>query len=367
MISYRPTVARIDLDAIRHNVRALKPRDAELMAVVKADAYGHGALDVARAALEAGATWLGVALVEEGIALRDAGIPAPILVLSEAPPGSEKDALGADLTPTVFTDRGLLGIAEAAEALGRTAGVHVKVDTGMHRVGLHPPEDAPAFLGRVVRAGCELEGLWTHFARAEEDEATTRRQLELFTSILDDARRHGVQPRIVHAANSAASILYPEAHFDLVRIGIALYGLDPGGGLGKQAGLRPALSWRSEVAAVRSLPAGEPVSYGHRYGVAGGVVATVPVGYADGFRRALSGRGEVLIRGRRRPVAGTVTMDQILVDCGEDVVDVGDEVVLIGRQGDEEITADELAAHCGTINYEIACGIGPRVPREYER
>jgi len=336
------------------------------MAVVKADAYGHGAADVASASLGAGATWLGVALVEEGIALRDAGIQAPILVLSEAPPGSEKDALGAGLTATVFSDRGLEAIADAAGVLGRTAGVHVKVDTGMHRVGLHPPEDAPAFVERVVRAGCELEGLWTHFARAEEDEPTTRRQLELFTRILEDVRRHGMEPRMVHAANSAASILYPETHFDLVRIGIALYGLDPGGALGERAGLRPALSWRSEVSSVRSLPAGELVSYGHRYGVAGGVVATVPVGYADGYRRGLSGRAEVLIGGRRRRVAGTVTMDQILVDCGDGVVDVGDEVVLIGRQDDDAITADELAARCDTINYEITCGIGPRVPREYE-
>ena len=365
MTPHRPTAVRVDLEAIAHNVGALMPANAALMAVVKADGYGHGAVEVARAALDAGATWLGVALVEEGIALRDAGLRAPVLVLSEFPDGSEKDALAADLTPTVYTDRGVQAVADAAGALGRTAAVHVKVDTGMHRVGLHPPEDAPAFVDRVIRAGCDLEGLWTHFARAEEDEPTTRRQLELFHRILHDVRGHGVQPRIVHAANSAAAILYPEAHFDLVRIGIALYGLDPGGALGQRVGLVPALSWRSEVSAVRTLPSGEPVSYGHRYGVAGGVVATVPVGYADGYRRVLSGRAEVLIRGRRRPVAGTVTMDQLLVDCGDDVVEVGDEVVLIGRQGDEQITADELAALCATINYEIVCGIGPRVPREH--
>ena len=176
--------------------------------------------------------------------------------------------------------RGFQDSCTGTEAVWRTAAVHVKVDTGMHRVGLHPPEDAASFVDRVIRAGCDLEGLWTHFARAEEDELTTRRQLELFHRVIRDVRDHGVEPRIVHAANSAATILYPEAHFDLVRIGIALYGLDPGGGLGERAGLRPALSWRSEVSAVRTLPAGELVSYGHRYGVAGGLVATVPVAVA---------------------------------------------------------------------------------------
>jgi alanine racemase len=364
--AYRPTAARIDLDAIRHNVRALKPAQADLMAVVKADGYGHGAVEVARAALDAGATWLGVALTEEGVVLRDAGITAPILVLSEFPPGSEKDGLAAGLTPTVYTDRAIAALAEAGEAMGRRVGVHVKVDTGMHRAGLYPPEDAPAFVRRVIDAGCELEGLWTHFARAEEDEETTRRQLEVFTGLLDRLASQGIRPPIVHAANSAAAILYPETHFGMVRIGIALYGLDPGGGTGARAGIRPAMSVLSEVSAVRTLPAGESVSYGHRYRVEhGGVVATVPIGYADGYRRALSSRADVLVGGRRRRVAGIVTMDQILVDCGEEHVDVGDEVVLMGRQGDEEITADELAGLCGTINYEITCGIGPRVPREY--
>ncbi|MFN2544213.1 MAG: alanine racemase [Actinomycetota bacterium] len=362
MNAYRPTIVEVDLEAIRHNVRTLKPGSAELMAVVKADGYGHGAVNVARAALAAGATWLGVALVEEGVALRDGGLDAPILVLSEFPPGSEKDALAAGLTPTVYTDRAVQAVAEAARSLDTTAGVHVKVDTGMHRVGLHPPGDAPDFVARAVAAGCRIDAVWTHFARAEEDEATTRAQLALFQEVLDGL---GERPRLVHAANSAAAILYPETHFDLVRVGIALYGLDPGGGLGRRAGLRPALTWRSEVSAVRQLPAGEPVSYGHRYRLGDAcTVATVPVGYADGYRRALSSRADVLIGGRRRRVAGTVTMDQIVVDCGQDHVAAGDEVVLIGRQGEEEITADELAGLCDTINYEITCGLGPRVPRE---
>jgi alanine racemase len=303
--------------------------------------------------------------VEEGLQLREAGVRAPILVLSELPAGSEKDALGAELTPTVFTDRSLEAVAEAGAATGRTAAVHVKVDTGMHRAGLYPPEAAPAFARRVVDSGVELGGVWTHFARAEEDETTTRHQLGVFQDVLTRLRADGLQPGLVHAANSAAAILYPET-FDLVRIGIALYGLDPGGGLGERAGIRPALSWRSAVSVVRPLPAGEAISYGHRYRLERDcVVATVPVGYADGYRRALSSRSDVLIRGRRRRVAGTVTMDQLVVDCGEDDVQVGDEVVLIGRQGEEEIAASELAEMAGTIDYEIACGIGPRVPRRY--
>jgi alanine racemase len=366
VIRFRPTVAEIDLDAVRHNVRALQPEGSELMAVVKSNGYGHGAVPVANAAVSAGAGWLGVALVEEGIALREAGIEARVLVLSEFPPGSEKDALSAGLTPTVYTDQGLAGVAEAARALGRTVGVHVKVDTGMHRVGIHPPEEAVPFVLRVLEEGCGLEGLWTHFARSEDDEESTKQQLDLFLGIAEELEHEGIRPRYRHAANSAATILYPETHLDLVRVGIALYGLEPGPGLGERAGLRPALSWRSEVAAVRRLPPGEGVSYGHRFRTERTcTVATVPVGYADGYRRAFSSRADVLIGGRRRRVAGNVTMDQILVDCGDDQIEPGDEVVLLGRQGDEEITAEELAGIGDTLNYEIVCGISTRIPREH--
>jgi alanine racemase len=363
--AFRPTAAEIDLDAIRHNVRRMKPDGAELMAVVKADGYGHGAVPVARAALDAGASWLGVALVEEGIELRDAGLDGPVLLLSEPPPGSEKDALAAGLTPTVYSERALRAVAGAGESLGRRAAVHVKVDTGMHRIGVHPPDETTAFCRQVVEAGCELDGLWTHFARAEEDEPTTRRQLALFEEALASLRAEGIAPHMVHAANSAATILYPETHFDMVRVGIALYGLDPGAGLSERAGLRPALAWRSRVAAVRRLDAGAAVSYGHLYRVeAPSIMATVPVGYADGYPRVLRTRSDVLIGGRRRRVAG-VTMDQLLVDCGFVEVAFGDEVVLIGAQGNDQVGADELAELCDTLGYEIVCGISERVPRSY--
>ena len=359
---HRPTFVRVDLAAIRHNAALLTPEGVRLMAVVKADAYGHGDVAVARAALEGGASWLGVALVEEGLGLRAAGIDAPILVLSEVPPGSEAEALEAGLTPTLYSAGGLERLAAAAPA---GTAVHVKVDTGMHRVGVFPPEATPAFAGEVARAGLRLEGLWTHFARSEEDETTTRDQLALFRRVVDDVKAAGHVPDLLHAANSGATILYSESHLDLVRPGIALLGIPPGPGVGVSLGLRPALSWRSAVSFARRLPAGEALSYGHRYRLERDAnVATVPVGYADGYPRALSSAADVLIRGRRCRVAGSVTMDQLMVDCGDLPVASGDEVVLLGSQDGETITAEELAGPAGTIAYEIVTRIGQRVPRE---
>ncbi len=357
-------MVEVDLEAVRHNVRTIKPEGVELMAVVKADGYGHGVVPVAAAALDAGASWLGVALVEEGIDLRDAGIDAPILVLSEFPRGSEKEALANDLTPTLYTAEGIRALAEAARSLGRSTRVHVKLDTGMHRVGLWPPEDAPAFVRELLGSGLSLEGLWTHFATSEADPETTRAQLGRLLAAAEALAAEGIRPRYVHAANSAATLLHPETHLDLVRPGAAVYGLAAGPGLDRT--LRPAMTLRSAVTMVKRLPAGERVSYGHRYRLErDATIATVPVGYEDGYPRLLSSRAEVLVGGRRHRVAGTVTMDQLLVDCERDPVAPGDEVVLIGRQGDERITAEELADLIGTIGYEIATAISERVPREY--
>ncbi len=366
MTRYRPTFVEVDLDAIRHNVRRLRPPGAGLMAVVKADAYGHGDAAVARAALEAGASSLGVSLVEEGLALREHGVGAPILVLTEFPPGSEKEALEAGLTPTVYTEDGLAGVADAARAAGTRVSVHLKLDTGMHRVGLWPPELAEPFARRILDAGLEIEGLWTHFADAETDDEGTLRQLERFLAANDALRAVGITPPIRHAANSAATIRLPETHLDLVRPGAGVYGLDPVAGIAERFGLRPALSWRSAVTMAKRLPAGERLSYGGRYVLErDATVATVPVGYEDGYPRRMGGSADVLIGGRRRPVAGTITMDQILVDCGDDHVTPGDEVVLIGAQGDERISAEGFAERAGTIGREITTGIGERVPRVY--
>ncbi len=364
MSALRPTRVEIDLAAIRHNVRTLKPEGVQLMAVVKADAYGHGDVEVARAALDAGATWIGVALVEEGLRLRDAGIEAPILVLSEFPPGSERAAVGAELIPSLYSDPALERLSEAAA--GRAIGVHVKVDTGMHRAGVYPPEATKPFVDRVTARGLRVEALWTHYASSCEDEKTTLVQLERFLAVVQEVRAAGHAPTLLHTANSGATILYPETHLDLVRTGIAMYGLEPGPGTADGLGLRPALTWRSEVTMTRRLPAGEPVSYGHRYHVEREAnVATVPVGYADGYPRFLSSRADVLIRGQRCRVAGSVTMDQLIVDCGDVPVEPGDDVVLLGRQGEETVTAEELAGLAETIGYEIVARIGARVPREH--
>jgi alanine racemase len=361
--AFRPTWVEVDLEAIRNNARILKPETAELMAVVKANGYGHGAVQVARAAIDAGATWMGVALVEEGLELRGAGIEAPILVLSELPAGSEAVALAHRLTPTLYSVEGLDRLVVAARG---SVPVHVKIDTGMHRVGVWPPEEAPAFARRVQEAGLEVEGLFTHFARSEEDEVTTKEQLGLFLESAEAIRSEGVTPRLLHAANSGATILHDDSRLDLVRPGIALYGIEPAPGIGSHLGLRPALTWRSRVSAVKRLAAGQAISYGHRYRLERDAwVATVPVGYADGYPRLLTNVGEVLIGGRRCRVAGTVTMDQLVVDCGDGEARAGDEVVLIGSQGSETIGADALGRLFGTIGYEIVSRIGERVPRRY--
>jgi alanine racemase len=361
---YRPTLAEIDLEAIRSNVRALKPSDAELMAVVKGDAYGHGVVPVAEAAIDAGATWLGVALVEEGLQLREAGVGGRILVLSELPAGSEPAALAAELTAAVYTEAGVGRLAAAASAAGaRDVPVHLKVDTGMHRVGVHPPDHAGDVARSIVDAGLRLEGLWTHLAMAE-DEEVTRLQLERFADAQKLVEVEGGSPSVVHAANSAATALRPEARFDLVRIGISMYGLSPAAHV-RTEGLRPAMTVRSAVTLVKRLATGEALSYGLTYRLKKDTnIATVPVGYADGYRRGFSNNAEVLIGGKRRRVAGIVTMDQILVDCGDDV-EAGEDVVLLGTQGEERISAEELATLAGTICYEVVTTIGRRVPREY--
>ncbi len=364
--TFRPTVAEIDLDAIRHNARAMHPAGSELMAVVKADGYGHGAVESARAAVEAGATWLGVALLEEALGLRRTGFEQPTLILSEVPKGSEAEALRAGVTLALYSDGGLGRLVEAAGETGVTPRVHVKVDTGMHRVGRFPPEAAPAFVREAISAGFDVDGIWTHFASSEDDAEVTTMQLERFLAVCRELERDGIRPRWRHAANSGAVIRDPATHLDLVRVGVALYGLSPGAGLGERAGLRPAMRWRSAVTLARRLPAGEAVSYGLTYRLDRDAnVATIPVGYADGYRRGLSSRGDVLIGGRRHRVAGVISMDQLLVDCGDHPVAEGDEVVLLGRQGDEEVTAGELAGLLDTIEYEIVCGVGARVPRVY--
>jgi alanine racemase len=375
----RHASVRIDLDAVAANVAELAAfaRPAALCTVVKADGYGHGAVGVARAALSAGSEWLAVALVEEGVELRDAGIDAPILLLSEPPADAMGDALAAALTPTVYTAPGIESAGAASRAAGRAPAVaagpagawsvHLKVDTGMHRVGARP-DDVVDLAHRITAAGLHLGGTSTHLAVADEPgRPETAVQLARFDAALADLTRAGIDPGLRHASNSAGLLAHPAARYDLVRVGIATYGIAPHPDLAVPVDLRPALSVRAEVTLVKSVAAGEGVSYGWRHVFdRDAVVATVPLGYADGVPRRLGLTGaEVLIGGARRPVRGVVTMDQLVVEVTDGpAVDVGDEVVLLGRQGDEQVTAEEWAARLDTIAYEVVCGFGPRLPRQ---
>ena len=373
MSTYRPTWVEIDLDAIGHNVEVLGKlvAPAALMAVVKADAYGHGAVPVALAALRAGAAALGVALVEEGVELRDAGVEVPILVLSEPATEAAPEVVARRLTPVVYTEVGIDALAKSVADQGADPlGVHLKVDTGMHRVGA-PPERVGALAERIdAHSELTLEGVCTHLAVADErDSGYSERQLEAFRLAREALAAAGVGWRVTHAANSAGAINFPESRFDVVRLGIAVYGVTPAPGVGADLGLRPALSLRSRVSHVKRVPAGERISYGLRYELAGdATIATVPIGYADGVPRNLGSTGaEVLLHGRRVPIAGTVTMDQLMLDVGDLPVAPGDVVTLIGTDGEARVTAEEWADRMATIGYEIVCGIGPRVPREYRK
>lgn len=367
--SSRPTWAEVDLDAIRDNVAALKAQAAApaLMAVVKADGYGHGMVPAARAALAGGADWLAVALVEEGEGLRAAGIDAPVLLFTEPPVDAVPAVLAARLTPAVYSAAYADALDAAGRERGRPVAVHVKLDTGMRRVGV-PQADWEDALRRVRDArGLRLEGLWSHHAVADEPghPFIAHQSLE-FRRGLDLARRMGVEVSIAHLVNSAGTLHLHEDHHDMVRPGLAVYGLSPAPGLARGVPLRPALSWYSRLSLVKRVAEGEAIGYGLRWTAPRDTtVGTIPVGYADGLTRALTNRGRVLVRGRSLPLAGTVSMDQCCVDAGDVPVESGDEVVLLGRQGDAAVTAEDWAALLGTISYEVLCGIGRRVPRVY--
>jgi alanine racemase len=367
----RAVRAEIDLAAVAENVQTLVDlvSPAKVCAVVKADGYGHGAIAVSEAALEAGASWLGVALVEEGAVLRKADIPAPILLLSQPRSADVRAALDYDLRLTSYTPEGIEAMAAAARKRG-TARVHLKIDTGMNRVGCRPA-DALRLAKEIDRHDkVELEAMYTHCAVADEPgNPFTAEQLDRFDEVVTELEAAGLRPPMLHAANSAAAIEHPRSRYDLVRIGIALYGIAPSPALAGRVPLHPAMSLSAEVSMVKRVPAGEAISYGlrHRF-ECDTTVATVPIGYADGVPRGLSLRGgEVLVGGRRRPMTGVVTMDQLMVDCGDDEVSIGAEVVLLGEQGADRITVDDWAARMDTIAYEVVCGIGPRVPRHYRR
>ena len=361
--------AEIDLAAIRHNVETLRglARGAEFMGVVKGYAYGHGNPASARAMLQAGAGRLGVARVAEAIHLRESGIEAPIQVFTEPPLEAAGTMLDLDLTATIYTQNFARALSERAVEQGAVARAHVKVDTGMHRVGLPLDDVEDAMREFRSLSGLDIEGACSHLAVADvPDHPFTRKQLDLFVEIVGKIERAGIALRYKHLANSAATLSMPETHFDLVRCGVASFGLWPGPALVGSADLRPAMALRARVSMVKTVPAGDALSYGLKYELPRtGNVVTVPAGYADGYDRRLSGRGTILISGSPFRVSGTVCMDQFMVDVGDEFVEVGDVVTLLGRDGDAAIAAEELADEIGTINYEIATRVPSRVPRVY--
>ena len=376
--------AEIDLNAIADNVRALRRithPQARLMAVVKANGYGHGAIEVAQCALQNGAEALGVARIEEGIQIREAGVQAPILIFGYTLPERTADLLHHDLTPTVYSFASARILSRSAVSLGKKIRAHLKVDTGMGRLGLLPQNfrpDSSAAIGEdaieetlaiAALDGIELEGIFTHFATADSaNKSYAEKQIALFVNYLEQLHRAGLSSPLKHAANSAALIDMPQSHFDMVRAGIAIYGLYPSEEVNKKkVVLKPAMSLKTRIIHLKKVPAGFYVSYGITHQtLQPTTIATVPIGYADGLNRRLSSRGWMLVHGQRAPIIGRVCMDLTMLDVGNiSDIQIGDEVVIFGQQGNQMLAVDEIAASLDTINYEIVSTISARVPRVY--
>jgi len=370
-LSDRPTMAVIDMAALDHNysevVRCAEGQ--QVLAVVKARAYGHGAVEVSKRLLRLGADMLGVALVEEGRELRDAGIDAPILVMGATFPEQAEEMVSLKLTPAIFGLSAAQALSEAAYRRRTTINVHVKIDTGMGRIGI-APEDAPDLIAALRKLrNISVQGLMTHFADADlRDKQFASKQMDRFEALLNALEAMKITVPVRHAANSAAVLDFHRAFFTMVRPGLMLYGYNPleEGAFG--ADLRPVLSLVTRIAFIKKVPAGVPISYGRTFTTKReSAIATLPIGYADGYGRGLSNKGEALVRGTRVPVVGRVCMDMCMIDVTDvPAVREGDDVVLIGSQGSERITADDIAAKTGTIAYEVLCGISSRVPRIYQ-
>jgi alanine racemase len=368
----RTTVAEIDLGALAYNyhqLRRLAPASVKFLAVVKADAYGHGAVPVSKKLEELSADFLGVATVREGAELRDGGIQIPILVLSGIYEEEVEETLDYQLTPVVYRWEIAEALSASAHKRGIKIPVHIKVDTGMGRIGVLA-EEASAFVSRVRKLeNLDIEGIATHLSTADEgNSAFAAEQLERFSRTLEELKRLDIDPPFCHIANSAALVNIPAAHFTLVRPGIMLYGAYPSSVLKAKVSLRQVMSWKSRIADLKKVPAGYSISYGRTFVTQRpSPIAAIPVGYADGYNRLLSNRGEVLIRGKRAPVVGRVCMDWTMVDVTAITgVEVGDEVVLMGSQLGQEITPEEIGAWIGTIPYEVLCSVGKRVQRIYK-
>jgi alanine racemase len=371
ILERRPTLAVIDRAAIKSNYFKLKKsvaKNVEMLAVVKANAYGHGASEIAKTLEHAGCNFFGVAMCEEGIALREAGIKAAVIILGGIYPNQVRDVIEYGLTPVIF-DTGTARLLDSlAGKTGKRIRVHIKIDTGMGRLGLLSYQVASFFKAMKELVNLEVDGILSHFAEAdEEDKEFSKKQLNLFLNIIKAVQGLGFQPSLFHIANSAAIVKHTDSHFNLVRPGIMLYGAYPARHMLENINLKPAMKLVTQIVHIKQAPKGFSVSYGRKYVTKrDSIIATIPIGYGDGYPRSLSNKGAVLIRGQRAKVAGTICMDITMLDVTHiKGVKQGDEAVLIGKQGNDKITVDELAEKAGTISYEILCGITGRIPRVY--
>jgi alanine racemase len=365
----RPAWVEINLAAIRHNVREVRRLvgpTPDIMAVVKAEAYGHGAVPVAKAAIAAGASWLGVALTEEGIALRAAGLTVPILILGPIQPDQVKPVVEYGLTAALCNWEAAVAMSREAGRTGKIAMAHLKVDTGMGRIGIGPSM-AVEFMAKLKELpGLQVSGIFSHMATADErDKSYARKQIEIFSTMVAALRTAGLLPGKVHLANSAGIMELPTSYFNMVRPGIILYGLYPSDEVDRQkASFEPALALKTRVTFVKRVAKGTGISYGQRYHTGReSNIATIPIGYADGWSRMLTNKAEAVVHGKKFPIVGTICMDQCMIDLRDEPVEIGEEVILIGKSGTATITADEIAESLGTINYEVTCMLNNRLPR----
>lgn len=372
-ISYRDTWAEISLDDIKYNFlqfRQFVKQPTKIMAVVKADGYGHGAIEVAKTAIHTGADYLAVALLDEAIQIRESGITEPILVLGYTPSRAVKEAIVQNVTLTVFDHEIMDEIINQSSLLNKTASIHLKIDTGMSRIGITSPEDAFILATKAnMDNNVFLEGIFTHFSNADNDDSSyTDEQFEKFQLVLEYLKDHGINIPIKHCCNSAATMKFPKMHLDMVRVGVALYGLYPDASLRKlPIRLKQAMSFKTRIVAIKKIAASQPISYGCTFKpIRESMIATIPVGYADGLSRQLSNRGSLLVHGQKVKIAGRVCMDQSMIDITDlPICSLGDEVVIFGESQSSFQYVDDLAELMGTINYEVVCLIGKRVPRVY--
>ncbi len=370
MEPFRPTIAEIDLKKYKNNLLAVKnylPQKVKLMAIVKANAYGHGAVEIAKAAENTGAEYLGVASLGEALELRSASIKLPILILSETNHAHLERVIDANLTQTIYTFEEAQILSDICQNKKKRVKIHIKIDTDMSRVWVLP-EKALELTTKITKLpNIEIEGVFTHFSNADDkNNEFTNIQFSKYMKIVDEIKKLGIKIPLLHAANSAAMINFPQTILDMVRVGICLYGLKPTENNECSLKIEPVLSFKTKVIYIKEVPPNTPISYGSSYFTKTKTkIATIPVGYADGLSRKLSNKGNVIIKGKKYPIVGNVTMDMTMVDVGSDKIEIGDEVIIIGKDGNVEINAWDVAKQDNTIAYEVVCGIGKRVPRFY--